>query len=68
MTLQQNLSLTQRELTRREIADQVESFLRQGGAIEVLSGPGCGATPVGPVWWEVAGSLRGDGVVGSRSF
>ncbi len=68
MTIKQDLSLTHREQTRREIANQVESFLRLGGEIEVLNGPGSCAVSVGPVWWEVAGSLRGDGVNASRSF
>ena len=63
------LNLTQREQARLEIADQVENFLRHGGCIEVLSGPGAFENnPIGRVWWEAGGNVRGGGSIVGNSF
>jgi hypothetical protein len=56
--------LTQREILRREIASQIESFLQRGGHIDMLSAPGMGeVNPVGRIWWEAGGNLRGAGLI-----
>lgn len=61
--------LTQRELLRREIASQVESFLQQGGHIDLLAAPGANEiNPVGRIWWEAGGNLRGAGLIISGSL
>lgn len=62
------LNLTVREQTRREIADQVEQFLQQGGHINVVAGPSAASDLLGRVWWEAGSSLRGGGPIASNSF
>lgn len=58
MAMSEPLSITSRELLRREIAEQTEQFLRRGGCIETLGSlradPG---RQIGPVWWDARGSL-----------
>ena len=61
--------LTQRELLRLEIANHVENFLQQGGHIDLLSTPGVKEiNPVGRIWWEAGGNLRGGGPIIGHSF
>ncbi len=49
------LSVTSRERLRQEIAQQTESFLRNGGHIECLHTIRTVARPIGTVWWETRG-------------
>ena len=59
MTDRTVLNLTVREQNRREIAEQIEQFLQQGGLIEVVNGPSCAIDVVGRVWQDIATGRRG---------
>lgn len=51
------LTITSREQLRREIEEQVQRFLHDGGHIEVLETRRDEvARPIGPVWWDSRGS------------
>jgi len=69
MSLGDTQELTQREILRREIASQVENFLQRGGHIDQLAAPGMREiNPVGRIWWEAGGNLRGGGPIVGHSF
>lgn len=50
--------LTSHELTRRQIAQQVDRFIKNGGKIEAISSLDISARPIAQGWRPQAGSFE----------